>query len=150
MGSEQRTDFLEQFRVAPALPPQELVLLLWRQTQGRLQQFIYASPAFSVHRTAHVSFRGVTRLWPCSSRARLSSARPFNISAASSKLSPPKKRSSTTCALRASISANARSASSKARISTSMPRLLPGSNSPLSSKDKVLPPPRFPARCRRA
>ena len=69
MRSQQRPDFLQQFRIAAALLAQKLLLPLGRHLQRRLQQFIYSFPAFSVHRNFRGSSRGAARLVRCSSRA---------------------------------------------------------------------------------
>ena len=53
MRSQQRPDFFQQFGIAAALLAQEFLLPLGRHLQRRLQQFIHAFPAFSVHRNVH-------------------------------------------------------------------------------------------------
>jgi hypothetical protein len=49
MRSQERPDFLQQFSITAALLAQKFLLMLGRHLERRLQQFIHAFPAFSVH-----------------------------------------------------------------------------------------------------
>ena len=69
MRSEQRLHFFEEFVIVAALPTQELVLLLDRQSQRRLEQFIDSFPSLSVHRNFRNLSRGAARPEQYSSRA---------------------------------------------------------------------------------